>query len=63
MSQFSVHRNGNPRTRKRYPYLIDIQNDFLEHLATRVVIPLRELRQLGGKPGEKLCPLVQINNT
>ena len=40
MSQFSVYRNMNPDTVSAIPYLLDIQNDLLEDLITRVVIPL-----------------------
>lgn len=40
MAQFSVYKNENELTNKRVPYLLDIQNDLLDSLNTRVVIPL-----------------------
>ena len=40
MAQFDVYRNPNPATRARIPYLLDVQSDLLEPLATRVVVPL-----------------------
>jgi toxin CcdB len=40
MPQFAVHRNRNPATKARFPYLLDVQTDLLEDLGTRVVIPL-----------------------
>ncbi|QKJ23232.1 CcdB family protein [Poseidonibacter lekithochrous] len=40
MAQFDVYKNGNPRTNKKVPYLIDVQSDILKHLNTRVVVPL-----------------------
>ena len=40
MAQFAVHRNTNPATRSAIPLLLDVQNDLLEGLGTRVVIPL-----------------------
>lgn len=40
MAQFDVYINENELTNKRTPYLLDIQNDILKSLKTRVVIPL-----------------------
>lgn len=40
MGSLRVHRNTNPATREAAPYLLDVQSDLLDHLATRVVVPL-----------------------
>jgi len=40
MAQFDVHRNPNPKTNRTVPYLLDVQADLLDMLATRVVVPL-----------------------
>ena len=40
MAQFSVHRNADATTAEKYPLFIDIQDDLLSSLATRIVIPL-----------------------
>ena len=40
MAQFDVYKNENERTNKGVPYLVDIQNDILSSLDTRIVIPL-----------------------
>lgn len=40
MSQFDVYKNENSLTRERAPYILDIQNNILKSLKTRVVIPL-----------------------
>ena len=40
MAQFDVYLNPNSDTRKTIPYLLDIQADLLDSLATRVVAPL-----------------------
>ena len=40
MGQFSVHSNPDPATQELFPLFVDIQNDLLSHMATRVVIPL-----------------------
>ncbi len=40
MPQYDVYRNRNPATRAAIPFLLDIQSDLLDALATRVVVPL-----------------------
>ncbi|MGH7598397.1 MAG: CcdB family protein [bacterium] len=61
MSQFTVHANKNARTKKTFPYLIDIQSDLLEGLQTTVVIPLCRASQLKDQIIAKLCPMVEIS--
>lgn len=46
MSQFTVYANKNAKTRKTFPYLIDMQSDLLEELQTTVAIPLCKASQL-----------------
>ena len=40
MAQFDVYENTNEKTKANIPYLLDIQNDILKNLSSRVVIPL-----------------------
>ncbi|MDX9742214.1 MAG: CcdB family protein [Arcobacteraceae bacterium] len=40
MAQFDVYINTNKDTNDEIPYLLDIQNDILKSLNTRVVVPL-----------------------
>lgn len=40
MAQFDVYENLNEKSKQNIPYLLDIQNDILKNLSTRVVIPL-----------------------
>ena len=40
MAQFDVYENTNEKTKSNIPYLLDIQNDILKNLSSRVVIPL-----------------------
>lgn len=51
MAQFDVYSNPNPETRKEIPYLLDVQADLLDTLATRVVVPLVRAEEMG--PGAK----------
>jgi toxin CcdB len=60
MAQFDVYKNIDVKTRTDIPYLLDIQADLFDVLATRVVIPLC-LASKFGKPAKKLNPHVKIN--
>ncbi|MCR1816607.1 CcdB family protein [Aliarcobacter butzleri] len=40
MAQFDVYKNENDQTNQKVPYLLNIQNDILDSINTRIVIPL-----------------------
>jgi len=61
MSQFSVYKNKNSRTKKIFPYLLDIQSDLLDQLRTTVVIPLGKYSIVKDQVITKLCPIVEID--
>jgi len=60
MAQFTVCRNKNPQTSSTIPFLLDIQNDLLDDLETRVVVPLCPLSSIKGKPLRALTPVLDI---
>lgn len=47
MAQFDVYLNPNADTRKAIPFLLDVQTDLLDTLATRVVVPLVLTEEMG----------------
>ncbi|HUQ76100.1 MAG TPA: CcdB family protein [Burkholderiales bacterium] len=61
MAQFDVYRNPNPATRGRIPFLLDVQVQLLDSLATRIVVPLCKADAIGGKPAERLNPQFEID--
>lgn len=61
MPQFDVHRNTDPASVVRTPYLLDIQTDFLDHLVTRVVAPL--MRRDAIAPAARLHPVFTVERT
>ena len=61
MAQFEVYENPNPQSRDDIPYLLDVQSDLLEPLATRVVVPL-VLSSAAGKPAKHLNPEFEIES-
>lgn len=60
MAQFTVYKNKNVKTKKQYPYLIDVQADLLEDLHTRIVIPVTKANALHKKPLKNLTPVISI---
>jgi toxin CcdB len=62
MSQFTVHKNPNARTRTDIPFLLDVQADLLSILATRVVVPLYRLEALGSAPMARLTPVLRFQD-
>ena len=60
MPQFDVYRNPNPASRARNPYLLDVQSDLLDSLATRIVVPLCKPEVLSRKPAERLIPALEV---
>ena len=41
MARFDVYANPLATERKHTPYLLDVQNDYIDALPTRIVVPLR----------------------
>lgn len=60
MAQFSVHENGNPDSRGRYPLLLDVQSPLLDSLETRLVVPLVPLSAFKGQPIATLTPILEV---
>jgi toxin CcdB len=58
MAQFDFYEYAGPN--RSVAYLLDIQSDLLQGLATRVVIPLVPAETFG-PPMKKLNPLFTIN--
>ena len=59
MAQFDVYKNINEASKEGIPYLLDIQNDILKSLSTRVVVPL----VINSKEAKILNPKFEIENT
>ncbi len=59
MAQFDIYENPNEETNQTIPFLLDIQADLLDNLATRVVVPLVTASAMG-KPAKYLNPRFEI---
>jgi toxin CcdB len=61
MPQFAVYKNKNAQTRARFPFLLDIQSDLLDPLATRVVVPLVPAGSARARSIQTLTPEISID--
>jgi len=61
MPQFTLYKNENKKSKKAYPYFIDVQNDLLDDLNSRMVIPLSAQETLNNLNAKKLCPAIEID--
>lgn len=61
MTQFTVYKNKNPRSKATYPLLVDAQVDLLDDLQTRLVIPLTKAPALTKRPITRLTPSLVID--
>jgi toxin CcdB len=59
MARYDVYTNPDSAERKQTPYLLDVQNDYIDTLATRVVIPLRR-EPAFGPPARDLNPVLVV---
>lgn len=60
MAQFEVFANPSRASKRRVPYLLDVQHDLLDGLATRVVVPLVPPDVLSGHAIDRLTPKLTV---
>ena len=60
MAQYDVFVNPSGSVADGIPYVVVIQSDLLDALATRMTIPLAVL-DFAGKVPTALCPLIMVN--
>jgi toxin CcdB len=60
MAQFDVHANPTAASRDGYPYLVVLRTDQLDHLSTRLVMPLPRLERAPGDGPRRLAEWVSI---
>ena len=63
MAQFTVYENINEATKDSVPYLVDVQNEILSDLNTRVVIPMCSASAFGAKQLSNLSPVFEIKES
>lgn len=59
MAQYDVFPNPSRSGAEGIPYVVEIQSDLLDALATRLTVPLAELN-FPGKVPTTLCPVITV---
>jgi toxin CcdB len=60
VAQFDVYANPSESAAHGIPYVVVVQSNLLDALATRMTIPLATV-EFAKKSPEKLCPVVTVN--
>jgi toxin CcdB len=60
VAHFDVYPNPAVGERKHTPYLLDLQNDYIDGLSTRVVAPLRKASSFGPR-ARNLNPVFTVS--
>jgi len=58
MAQFDIYENPNKKSRTAYPFIIDMQNNIVDDLASRIVAPLALYSKFKEQEIKKLTPRV-----
>lgn len=61
MAQFDVYVNPGKKTRSAYPFILDIQNALIDHIATRIVVPLAHTMKFRNGEMKGLTPRIEFN--
>lgn len=61
MAQFDLHTNTNGNTRRRTPYLLDVQSDATSVLPTRLVCPVRPNQPASESPIDRVHLIVTLD--
>ena len=61
MAQFDVYPNPSASAQHGMPYVVVVQSDLLDALATRLVIPLAT-QAFAGKTPDKLSPSITVKD-
>jgi len=56
MQQFDVYANPSKKTRRAYPFIVDIQSNTISEIATRIVVPLGRKADFNNKEMRRLTP-------
>ncbi len=63
MAQFDVYVNPSKKTRNAYPFILDIQNELIEEIATRIVVPLGIAKKFSNEEMKGLTPRIEFEGT
>jgi toxin CcdB len=61
VTQFSLYKNQDKRSRNTYPYFVDVQNSLFSDLNSRLVIPFARPESINDSDVDRLCPAIPIH--
>lgn len=61
MAQFDVYENPSKATRKAYPYILELQNNVISEITTRIVVPLADYKVMKNEEFKRLTPKVSYD--
>lgn len=59
MPQFDVYKNPSKATQQTFPFILDIQHDYISDIGTRIVLPLGRLQYFRNESLGKLTPVIE----
>lgn len=62
MAQFDVYKNPSKASKKAYPFILDIQNELIDNIATRIVVPLALYSKFKNEELRGLTPRVVFDD-
>ena len=62
MAQFDIYKNPNIVSRKAYPFILDIQNNLVDNISTRIVVPLALYSKFKNETIKGLTPRVSFED-
>lgn len=62
MAQFDVYNNPSKATHKAYPYILELQHDVISEIATRIVVPLADIKYMGSEELKGLTPKISYGD-
>lgn len=60
-AQFQLYKNRHPKARAAYPLLVNLQNDLMSALQTRLIAPLAKATGLK-QPMSEVTPTVRVDD-
>jgi toxin CcdB len=60
MAQFTIYANTSAQTKQLYPYLLELQSNLLNDLATSVVAPLAPVSKYSQTAITRLTPVITV---
>ena len=62
MPQFDVYKNPSKATQQTFPFILDIQHDYISDIGTRIVLPLGRVQYFRNENLGKLTPTIEYED-